>query len=576
MARFLSILVLLALMTAAFSQQTTLTLSESLLSIRVTDPERQLTTFKPLLDYVDGLQAKFGATSTQPRLSQQLREGITALKSVPGIQMKGDFWFVIPSLPTPALPAAQPPADGATAPTPPPAPPVYLIAPLSDPEIFRAAVQLYNAPNVRIFGKFALAQVFGPVGPIYTGIRLDVQPSSRREVVALVHFSRVELPAAQEGPAAVFLAPIANIIKDLQANLRRQEIGLAMRGADLSAETHAIPVPDSPLAKQIAGGVNGTLAPESAAYLPENLAFCSATGPALAGVPGLGAAVMRGGSGLFALFLPEERQQPFLKSVEELVTLCSRGRALGITAPPANAPGEPALVAIYQVTGPAAAKSALHSFVNEIILIHKAFTGGLEDANFKLTLQAEAEKVGEIPVDLIGLKLRSQPPPPAADAPQGNAAPAAAPAPTELNLEIRAAYLNDKMLLTVGPGGKAEMAALLDRLQQRHLAFGATDRFQALKATMPEKIHAFATFASLDSTRVFANTFLQGKQKDDLLKMLSVFPPQQTVVSAYQEARDGILHGESQLPGEQMNFIYVMIKTIMEMAPAKPAVPPAK
>ncbi|HEY3417245.1 MAG TPA: hypothetical protein VGM23_10210, partial [Armatimonadota bacterium] len=142
MTRWLGILALLTLLfTAAWGQQMTLSLSECPVALKVTDPERQLTTFKPILDYLDGLQAKFGSTSTQPRLSAQIREGLTGLKQVPGVNMKGDFWVVLPTMPAPpAPPAEQPPAkDGVTAPAPRPTPTVYLIVPLSNPDAFRAA-----------------------------------------------------------------------------------------------------------------------------------------------------------------------------------------------------------------------------------------------------------------------------------------------------------------------------------------------------------------------------------------------------------------------------------------------------
>ena len=89
-------------------------------------------------------------------------------------------------------------------------------------------------------------------------------------------------PQDNPGP----LQPLFDFIKEERANVRHAEAGVAMVGDDLSAEFYVVPVAGSPLAQSLADPQQAEVAAEYAGYLPDNLAYCGASGPMLKGAPG--------------------------------------------------------------------------------------------------------------------------------------------------------------------------------------------------------------------------------------------------------------------------------------------------
>ena len=172
-----AILALLAMLafTAAMAQTpTAFSLSKGLVLIKVTDPQRQLTVFEPLFSRIDELATSMKAVGTKP--SEQLAASLEGLMKIPGINATGDFWFVI----LPPTSAGDTP-DNENAQAKKPAPPTYILVPLTNVQDFRDFAVKGNIP-CQVFDKYALIT---PVGDKtqYSGINFDIKLASTRDIV---------------------------------------------------------------------------------------------------------------------------------------------------------------------------------------------------------------------------------------------------------------------------------------------------------------------------------------------------------------------------------------------------------
>ncbi|MHB9130147.1 MAG: hypothetical protein ACYDBB_03530 [Armatimonadota bacterium] len=603
MRRFLLLFLFAATALAGIAQppatpKTTLALSQSFMVVKITDPARQIDTFKPVLEYLGGLKAGVGGQAGALAIIDNFRAGVNKMKEIPGVNSTGDFWIVV--MP-PAKPAAVNTPDtkaksGAGKPddkkddTPAAKEkwPSYMIIPLIEPASFITFLQVPAAPAGFVSGKYGViildsAKATSKPKLPYTDLIFDVTLATKREIALSFQVAGTDFSAAIDNQknGMPVLDPLLGYFKEMQQDLQRVEFGLAMTGRDLSIEHFTIPVPGHALAKQLASAKMTTLGEDYAAYLPQNLAYCGAGGPMLDGAPGLTNMVFRMGFGLLAIFLPDEQQQPFIDSTSALLAECSKGRALGITVPPANTTEPSTLVAVYHVTGMNHAKTSVRTFVKEFLQARDALMGGALTDILNVELQAEAEKVEGTPIDLINVSVTPPGMPVAGvekDAPKENGVAKEgvnnAQPQKPIAFEGRVAYLDDKMLFTLGAGSKAEMNALIKRILLRQVAFTASDRFKTLKASLPEKTQGFACYATLDLCRALVNTLVPEGQRGDAQRFIGIFPPQSTVISMYQEFDNGQLHGELRIPDEQMRFLFSLMKAAQQFT--RPATAPKK
>ncbi len=483
MRRCLLLLALVGAMTIVSAQQppkkaVVLALSKSVFAVKITDPGRQLQVFGSVLGLFDTAQelaVHAGAPNPGP-----LRGMVDAYVKTPGVNANGDLWFLGMPEPKDAGGNAAAPSKGG---------PGYVLVPLQDPIAFKGALAGKTplpgnpGPRTQILGNLAIIASAGQAKPAFTEVKFDLTLATRREIAAAIQFNNLDAPTVPEsmGPMAMFMAPVLSTFSDAQSNMKRVELGAAMVGADLSLETYTIPMPNSTLAKSLTTAQPSTLPLEYTAYLPENLAYCSAGPPMMPGAIGLGNMVLRTAFGLMAMFLPPERQTPFLQSTEALLAQCSQGRVLAFTAPPAGSAAPPSFLAIYHVTNALDAREAVKSFVKELALARDNIWGGALKDSLRLEMKLKNEQIGALPVDLLQLGVK-----PPAEAPAAGGQ--AAPAPQTFATDLRFAYLDDKMLLCSGPDGLQQLTAVLGRLQQAgQPSFVSSARFQAIKAAIPHR-----------------------------------------------------------------------------------------
>jgi len=548
----------------------TLALSKSIVAVKITNPEKQLTVFAPLLTMVDGLMPADtpgapNARATMTNVTKILREMVESLKRLPGVNAQGDLWVAV--MPPAKLDEIPPVVeeDGVMKPNPELAPPIYLVLPLTDAEAFRAYCEQDGNPptNLRytIAGKYAVGNV--TKAPAFNTVALDLPLITKYDVVLSFQLANIDLTPFRDNLPPMLepmVLPVLDVMGEQQANVQRVEVGLTMNDRDLSEEAYAVPVPGSPLAHSLETWKPDDIAFDYAGYLPKKLAYCGASGPSLPGAPGTAQLMMRMAFGILAGFLPDDRGEALTRGFTALMTQCSQGRALGITTP-ADPNAGATLVAVYRVTNDREARDAMRAFIKELALTRDSVMGGMLSNFLVFNLKPGAETIEGLPVDRINIKV--VPP----GAPVGENKP-----PLAFSLEGRVAYLGDKMLVTLGYANNGEMAALIKRVRQPGNGFTLSE---GLKQAIGEKAGGFESFALRDLCLV-TTSWLPPAQREGARKFLTLFPPQAQPITTSQDVRNGMLHGEIRVPAEQLNFLYALTKAVMTIRPATTPAPEGK
>ena len=546
----------------------TLALSNSLVAVKVTQPEKQLVVFAPILNMIDGLFPEEtpgapNAKATMTSVTALLQGMVESLKGLPGVDARGSLWLAVMPPPGGDIPPVIE-ENGAMKPNPDLVPPVYLVLPLTDPQAFRTYYEQGNPTNLRytICGKYAVGNM--AKAPAFTAVNLDLPLITTRDVALSMQVANFDLSQMAVPPMLEpMVQPVLDVMSEQQENVARVEVGLTMIDRSLSMESYAVPVPGSALARSLAAPKPDTTAFDFAGYLPKNLAYCGASGPALVGAPGTGQFMMRIAFGILASFLPEDRGQTLVKSFTALMSQCSKGRAFGITAP-ANADTGATLVAVYRVTSEREARGSVRAFVKELVLSRDTVMNGMLANIVTFNLKPDAEKIEGLSVDRIELTMVQAPPP------AGNDAAKAAGGPPPFALDGRVAYLGDKMLVTLGSESSREMATLIKRVRQPDTTgFTSSRSYQALKGSIAEKSTGFESIVLRDLCMV-AVTWFPPNQRKEAGMFLSMFPPQNPPITTFQEITDGRLHGGITIPGGQLDFLYTLVKAAQTMGVKTP------
>ncbi len=558
----LAALLLLGMSALALAQApTTLALSKSLLAVRITHPDEQLKRFAPLLTLVDGVMSSErmpGNAETRRMVasaSQALQRMLGTLKKLPGINPTGDLWVVV-------MPAEVPPAGK------PANLPLYVLVPLKDPAAFKVALTKGTRPTqfrYTVCGNYAVGNADRT--PAFLTVAPDLKLITTRKVALSLQVANLDMaavPGTLSPVLAALLQPMHAMLAAQQQNVQRLELGATMTGKDLALEGYTVAVPGSPLANSLADGVTTALPHEFAAYLPDSLAYVNASDPMLPGAPGTAQTLLRVSIGILGAFLPEERSEALQQSLDHLAQQCSQGRVIAVTAPagaasttaPQSATADATLLAVYRITGAHDARAALHAFIAELAKSRAEVKEEVWSNTLTFELTPGAEQIGALPVDLVKLTIT----PPPLSVRSGAAAAAQPVVIPPFALECRITFLPDKMLVAMGPRSQAELAALLQRIQAHTPGFTAGARYREIKAAIGPTARRFESASLLTFCRVMSGWIPPGKQRDQLGMLLSVFPPQQSAILISEEIEPGRLHSVMTIPGEQLDFLYSLLK----------------
>lgn len=287
---------------------------------------------------------------------------------------------------------------------------------------------------------------------------------------------------------------LLDMAAEQRANIQRVDIGITMLDRDLSMEYFALPVPNSPLAKALPAAPNGNLL-ENLAVLPKNSAYVGAGGPVLPGQSGSVQSIVRVVLGLMEMITNEhDRVAAVANSVRQVMAQCSQGRVIAFTTPVDKGPAS-TMVGVYHITSDADARAAVRGLVKELTDFRDTFMGGMVKEMLPLTLKTDAETVGGQAADLLTVAF-VQPVPPAKEG-------GAPTKKTLFTLEGRIAYQKDKMLVTLGPDSKAQMAALVKRIATPDNAgYPTSAQYLAVKPFIPAKACNFEAFSLRDLDRI--------------------------------------------------------------------------
>jgi hypothetical protein len=379
--------------------------------------------------------------------------------------------------------------------------------------------------------------------------------------------------AATQAANTMFLTaftPGYTYAQNLVKQESRAEIGIALLNNSLSFEERIIAVDGTDLAKGLTDAKPSTLAIDLAALLPPDLAMAFATCPPPAGTPDPIAPMRQSISAVLSALMPPDTAAPFLKSLNNLFAQTTQGCAIGVTAVPTYKEGTPTIEAVFQVKSADEAQTAIRDFVRDFKILSDNAIGGALAQSLDLQIKPAAEKVGDVEVDVIKLVI-SGPPPTVGPPPRTNVAavpPAAPPVLKELfSLEWRIAYVDDKMLFTLGKDGQNEMITLVDRVQNQTPGFTASARFKALKGNaFPAAPQSFYYLAPGDLVRTIGAILPDlGDAKSEavqLQQIITCLPPQRTAMYSYGEIKDGMIYSDTRVPLEQLDLFYMTGKAI--------------
>lgn len=353
---------------------------------------------------------------------------------------------------------------------------------------------------------------------------------------------------------AAMFGPVVNIITRVQQNQQRVELGFAMKGDDLALDALFIPVPGSSLAKSIEKAELTPLPTNLAGFLPDNLAYCSASGPMWDGMPGLGSLGTQYIAGMFSAMAPDDQRQAFQTQLTNMVSLCSKGRAIGITAPAAG--GGATIVAVYQTENVNDTSALLLNFIGQTMQIRDAIFGGALTNVLKIEHKPAAEKIAGVQADILNITL---------DTSGGHAQQGGQAANKPIPVACRIAYMGDKMFFTAGEGCREQMADMISRAKTNTPAFTQGKRFATMKTLLPESVHGFESFATLDLCRAMVSLFpLSPDQKQNAMAFFDVLPSHRSTISGYQDCRQGCIHDEIYVPAEQTDFMFFLLKAAVQ------------
>jgi len=491
MRHIMLVLLFLSALTAAVAQADTLLLSRANLVVKITDPARQLKTFTPVLDMLNGMLAYKKSAKDESPISI-LRQDLEKTVEIPGVDAKGDFWIVVMLAPS-AAKAVSPlhTAKGVKK-----ALSIdflrYMLVPLVDQTAFAQYLRDNKLPGAVCSNYGIMTDV--PSNPLYQAIKFDVTLHTKREIaLALLHGEEV-LSLASKSLQSLDTLPLGeNPLRTV--DVRQVDVGLKMAGDDLSLEYYLVPTKNGVLEKGLLRADGFGMAQELAGYLPANLAYCSASGPIMDGAPGVTRVVFELATAFLVSILPAKMGEHFADCMKALISQCSQGRAMGLTAP-AEPEKSPTLVAVYHIVNARKAKHAVRQFIAQVQQVRTTALEGVLSPQCTVALRPAAEMVSGTPVDVVKIEMNC------IAKLKGNGGMSLM--GRSLHFLCRVAYLRDKMLFTAGDDSQAQMAALLDRINNHTAGFTASAQYRSLKDLLPDYSYSFTSFATHDLANALA------------------------------------------------------------------------
>jgi hypothetical protein len=537
-----------------------LPVSSSLISVKITDPDSQITKLMPIVQLVDKITAANPKAPKGVSISKSLAFLSGMLKGVPGIKSDGTFWILV--MP-PQFSQKNP--EGLSTAVDDNGTPTFLVFPLSDPDVFQKFLDSETTkankdmPRGMVYGDYALLGFEGIV-PGFSQVDFDLQPISRRDMVVMLQWQNYELannalksldiPSfselfPKEMPNTPLGMKMGDFLKKYETSILRMEFGVNMANNVLDVEMLNLPIAGSQLEEDLVK-YNTSTAKQLLRYMPATVFYAAAGGPLVESSPGTGYTLNRilidnmkkvlSGSSDGSV---PKNFETVIQAYEEVSRRCVNGRAISWV---------PVLVKKDSVTGnfPVFVGVYLTSSINKDLkdesraIIRKMFDAlfpAEKDANGKIKFNTDnsrevrirypggsfidfsaftfpsLEKYGTTDVDVIKIVILNKP----------NTSRIVKNADKKVKvtiknesvLEFRFAYVGDKLLVTVGgPDSKLQMANLISRVNGKLAGLTSSPRFIAQTQNMRSNVRSIEVISPRDLSRTVMN-YVAGINDED-------------------------------------------------------------
>ncbi len=607
---FFSILFIFNLFSYGQENRGPLPVSSSLIAVKITDPDAQITKLMPIVQLVDKAMSGNPRAPKGISLSKSLAFLAGMLKGVPGIKSDGTFWIlVMPTKFSQKNPEGQQTAidDNST--------PTFLVFPLSDPDVFQKFLESETTkankdmPRGMVYGDYALLGFEGVV-PAFSQVDFDLLPVSRRDLVMMIQWQNYEFANNAlknmdiPFPPGMFPGAQPNMkmgefLKKYETNILRMEFGVNMVNNVLDVEMLNVPIAGGQLEEDLATKFNNTTAKQLLRYMPATVFYAAAGGPLVESSPGTGYQLNKFVIDLMRKSLsdPSGTSKGFetvIQAYEEISRRCVNGRAISwvpnlqVKEGPSVVANFPTFVAVYST-----------SSINKDLrtesqaLIRKMFDSMFppeKDSNGKILYNTDntrevrwkypfgrdlisaitspnVEKYGTNTVDVIKLY---------ATASQASKSTNWY-IKTQSLLEFRFAYISDKLLITIGgPDSKIQMANLISRVNGKLAGLTSSPRFIAQTQNMRGNVKSIEILSPRDLAKTITSNIdainihnlkevakgspknqkmVLTPQQKSIMQFQKSYPPLTTYNVILQDANDGCERFIYRIPLEQIRYL---------------------
>ncbi|MEI6518492.1 MAG: hypothetical protein WCO98_00370 [bacterium] len=358
-----------------------------------------------------------------------------------------------------------------------------------------------------------------------------------------------------------FITPFLDFEKQMMKEIKSSDSGIGVVNDNIMMETFITPIVGGKLDATLKAPTSPDAANEALAMMPADMAMASTEIGMGEGYPSSNEIVNVLLKTIAASGTPA-KSTGLIKAVKSLQDQTAKGGACGFTLPGDTATSTSSMVMVYDVKSETGARDAMTAIVNAF----PAFIGGIMNGvvanDVKLYNRKDAAKVNGITSDLFRLVVKGS---------SQETEMTGKPAPDMANIEMRVAYVNNKMIVTVGKNSLPTLEAMLKGIDAK-TTFTTSGSYVGMMAQLPATgVRNLAYISMPGAVKAAIKTFVPGTDKDKILKVLTkVAVPKKNIVG-YDEITGGDDHTVVIYPLDQVDYIINAVTEIgKEMDKDKP------
>ncbi|MEI7831905.1 MAG: hypothetical protein WCJ56_01735 [bacterium] len=607
MRRLILFLLCLAAITSVLAQDAqdvpVIAISKAQMAVRIKDPAKIRVAYTPIFELF--------SKKITPLLPPTPQEGkgkmpdinaeMTKFLTMPGLNANGEFWFVLmPMLPpTKADMAAyeQQKADydailekmkneggeGLKLPKVPTKPvkvPMYLILPITDKALFQQSVQ--NNPEIAetIFmcdvpENYCVANI-GTVpfeNPAKLMVKFDQPINSSSDIVMVSSMkNQPALDMDGLGEAAMLMMPMMAYQQKIAELIDHTEIGLTVKGKDITMDTYVVPTAGSKFEKSLLAykpTPQELQLPENyAGAMPKDLAAFSSQMASPEDLKEMSNQVFdQLLNPLLGMAVEGDKAKVVTDAMKRAMLLCENGSATGITNPNKN--GVVNMVSIYKIADSKEAQAAIRDLNAQLVKLKDGVMGGVASKFVNIEYftgkpDANGNVLDQVTV-VFSVPSKNQPLalPPDLGGKEADVTKMMANATYEEVYRNFAtiSFQKDRMIVVMGPSGKLIVDEITNRARLRTTGFSSTPRYAELKKYAPAGSMAIGTMSTLDMANAIVSLIppMGAEIKNMAKNALKDVKPQTRNILTYSQVKNGLMYAEVVVPEEQLTFISDML-----------------